>query len=507
MTAYEKLMDDRKKLVEKIIKNMENGAIFQKGWNSIILSPQNPVSDVYYLGGNRLRLMEKAIEANYKDPRWVTFNQAKENGWHVKKGEKSVLCEKWIYTKKEKDQNGNEVEEKLSKPFPSFFYLFNAEQIEGIPPLEIKQNTKEENFKIANDFIKSSECLIKEVAQDQAFYSPNIDEIVLPLREAFKSEESFLRTTLHEMSHSTGHSSRLNRDFSGEFGSPSYAREELVAELSAVFTQARLGIKLEGEHFNDHTAYLKSWIGILKENPNELFQALSKAEQASERLYTNYLEYQKISEKETLTKEDPFKTLEVTLHFSEYDFGIPDETTLKGSEAYNLLEKIIKFDIEQNIRQTLILDGNDDIPGLLYYKTDLSIVDENIKYKNFRVDLGDLEFGGEEKVSKALAHRLLKYIEISSDELKNRPQEMEKFYKRPVEELKKELEERKVVIDNFIEKFCEKEKILENSKNISTNFEFKDKTDKIFEFEKEDKTLNSSWNSKINNDKFNGMER
>ena len=84
---------------------------------------------------------------------------------------------------------------------------------------------------------------------------------------------------------------------------------------------------------------------------------------------------------------------------------------------------------------------------------------------------------------------------------------MEKFYKRPVEELKKELEERKVVIDNFIEKFCEKEKILENSKNISTNFEFKDKTDKIFEFEKEDKTLNSSWNSKINNDKFNGMER
>ena len=95
------------------------------------------------------------------------------------------------------------------------------------------------------------------------------------------------------MGHSTGHESRLNRDMSGVFGSESYAKEELVAELCSIFTQARLNIKLEGEHFNDHTAYLKSWIGALKNDPSELFRAATKAEEASKRLYNNYLEEKK----------------------------------------------------------------------------------------------------------------------------------------------------------------------------------------------------------------------
>ena len=138
-TAYDIVMDERKKLVEKIIENMENGdIIFKKGWDVSLLRPQNPVSEVMYLGGNRLKLMNEAIENNYKDPRWVTFAQAKANGWNVKKGEKGTRCEKWIFTKtvKEKDENGNitEKEEKLDKPFPTYFTVFNAEQIEGIPP-------------------------------------------------------------------------------------------------------------------------------------------------------------------------------------------------------------------------------------------------------------------------------------------------------------------------------------------------------------------------------------
>ena len=95
------------------------------------------------------------------------------------------------------------------------------------------------------------------------------------------------------MCHSTGHESRLNRDLTGFYGTKKYSKEELVAELGSVFTQARLNIQLEGEHFNDHTAYLKSWIGALKNDPSELFRAATKAEAASERLYNNYLEREK----------------------------------------------------------------------------------------------------------------------------------------------------------------------------------------------------------------------
>ena len=81
------------------------------------------------------------------------------------------------------------------------------------------------------------------------------DEIVLPLRESFKDSESFLSTALHEMIHSTGHESRLNRKKENMFGSSEYAKEELVAELGSVFLQGDLGIKLEGEHLQDHSNY------------------------------------------------------------------------------------------------------------------------------------------------------------------------------------------------------------------------------------------------------------
>ena len=134
MTAYDRIMEDRKRLVERLIENMENGdLIFKKGWDVSLLRPTNPVSGANYLGGNRLRLMDAAIERNYKDPRWMTYKQAQEKGWHVKRGESGVLCEKWIYDKKikETDENGKTIEKdvKLEKPFPSYFIVFNAEQI------------------------------------------------------------------------------------------------------------------------------------------------------------------------------------------------------------------------------------------------------------------------------------------------------------------------------------------------------------------------------------------
>lgn len=470
-TAYDIVMDERKKLVEKIIENMENGdLLFKKGWDVSLLRPQNPISEVMYLGGNRLKLGMEAVLNDYKDPRWVTFNQAKEKGWNVKKGEKGTRCEKWIFTRtvKEKDENGKiiEKEEKLDKPFPTYFTVFNAEQIEGIPPLELITADKEQTYEIAEDFIASSECPIKELAQEQAFYSPSKDEIVLPLREAFKSKEAFLRTTLHEMGHSTGHESRLNRDMSGVFGSESYAKEELVAELCSIFTQARLNIKLEGEHFNDHTAYLKSWIGALKNDPSELFRAATKAEAASERLYNNYLEREKELIKElektnniTEEKEKPlFRGLVVAYEYSERELGVPDNTTFRGEEAYNFIKKLMEEDIKQNKIQKMIDSGIEVPEGSSYYdKTYLSISYRGYDTKRIRIDIGDLEFGGKNKVSDGLEYRL----KLFPNEILENKEQWAKMHQVTPKEIEAEAKNMLDRIDKIMVTFRGHEKKLE----------------------------------------------
>lgn len=436
MNGIEILKEENRKLVEKIIENMKKGYIFKPDWEASVLRPQNPVSEAIYKGRNKLTLMIQALEKGYDDPRWLTFNQAKEKGWHIKKGERGTRCVKVISTEKvkEKDEKTGElveVERELAQRKYNFFTVFNANQIEGIPPLEKIKPDKSQISEIINDVIASSECPIKFVAQTSAFYSPSKDEIVLPLRVAFKSEESFLATTLHEMGHSTGHESRLNRDIKNTFGSKDYAKEELVAELCSVFTQARLNVKLEGEHFNNHSAYLESWIKVLEEEPNILFKVAREADKASERIYNNYLEKEKEvikqlnkeiantdkpkeSENNNITEEKEkqrrfFRGLVIDFYWAEKDLGIKENITLRATEAYKFLEKLIKEDIEQNKRQNYLMEeekkGN-FIPGALYYKTKLAIQYAGYKTGDIHIDLGDLEFGGKTKVSDALEERL-----------------------------------------------------------------------------------------------------
>lgn len=292
-SAREIVENSRREIVKEVIENMKNGYVFSKDrWNKEAIRPQNPVSKAKYQGSNRFRLAFQSIKHGYKDPRWVTFLQAKENGWKIKDKEKGTLCEKWIWEQEinEKDEEGNEkkviVERKI--PIVNYFLLFNAEQIEGIPEFKKEKLEQTELEKIANDFIKSSECEIVEIAQEKSYYSPSEDKIVLPLREYFKSEESFLATLFHEMSHSTGHSTRLNRNIINRFGTVDYAKEELRAELGAMFMEADLNLDLKGENKTDHTNYLKSWISVLEDNPDELFKASNDSSKISERLIDNY---------------------------------------------------------------------------------------------------------------------------------------------------------------------------------------------------------------------------
>lgn len=294
-TPYELVMESRRELVEKIVAEMEKGIRPSKAlWqNHISQRPYNPLSGYLYRGGNWMRLAYTAKVENYEDPRWMTYKQAKDAGYQVRRGEKSVLLEKWIFekTRKVKNEQGEieEIKERLEHPIVNYFRVFNAEQMDGIEPLpEVTPMEHNQMLQTAEDFMKSSECEILEVKQDWAFYDSYRDRIVLPPRDYFKNQESFLSVVLHEMAHSTGHESRFNRPMMGAFGTREYAKEELNAELSSAFIQDDLGIRLEGELMEDHAGYLASWIQVLRDDPNVLFQAVKQADRISEFLVKNY---------------------------------------------------------------------------------------------------------------------------------------------------------------------------------------------------------------------------
>lgn len=301
-SSFDKVMESRKELVNSILENLKkNSRLLPPNWNKDAMRPQNPVSKVYYRGGNRFRLMNAAINNGYKDPRWCTYKQAKENGWQVQKGTKGVLCEKWILYKEVeavnnegiviKDDKGEPIKKfvELDRPYVNYFSLFNGENITGIPKLELPTLTYDDTIKIAEEFIQSSDCPIKEIAQEQAFYDPINDHIVLPLRNSFITNEDFLRTTLHEMAHSTGHPDRLNRPMMNMFGTPEYAREELNAEIGAIFTKFDLGIDFDEGYIEErHKQYIKSWISIFENDSNEFFRACTNADKISQHLNHNY---------------------------------------------------------------------------------------------------------------------------------------------------------------------------------------------------------------------------
>ena len=202
--------------------------------------------------------------------------------------------------KQKVDEQGNKVfaVEELSSPYCNYFKLYNAKQFENFPELE-KPNLMErwndkELLDVADKFIASSECPISEVNKNINAYLPRTDEIYLVPREQFKSAESFLGTVLHEMSHSTGHEKRLNRELTIFKDSKNekndkerYAMEELVAELSTTFIEADLGINLDFQS-EDHLAYMGSWIDTLKKEPNILYKVCKSANMSSELIMDNY---------------------------------------------------------------------------------------------------------------------------------------------------------------------------------------------------------------------------
>ena len=291
----------REELVKKLCDAMENGtAQWQKTWTDGD-APFNAVSGRSYHGINSINLaLNSQVLGHPEDPRWCTFDQAKEKGWHVKPGEKGTLVEFYKFDEKPKvDEFGDPVlnedgkQEVEKSVLVRNYVVFHASQIEGIPAYEPPSRNPIETSEKAERILKESGAEIRH-GGNEAFYSMTGDYIQVPERGQFKSQADYYSTALHELGHWTGHPSRLNRETSSDMNSETYAKEELVAEISSMFVSAETGIPQAQEHFDNHAAYVDHWVKAIKEDPNALFRAVNQAQKASEEI----LKYERVRERE-----------------------------------------------------------------------------------------------------------------------------------------------------------------------------------------------------------------
>lgn len=286
-------------IADRLIEQIKtNKAPWQKPWQGIETSNTLPINlntNKPYRGMNLINLMSVAEAYGYKDNRWITYKGAEKLGAQVRKGERATNIHYWKFTEEVtlKDEDGKPVldkegkqvtvQKKLDKPRVFFANVFNAEQIDGLPPKEqtIKVLGEWERHQRAEEILEASGVKIRHKNGDSAYYKPREDEITLPLKKQFPTADGYYVTALHELGHATGHPSRLNRDLSGGFGSENYAKEELRAEMASLFIGQELQI---GHDPGQHFAYLKHWVNILEDDPKEIFRAARDAD-----LITSYV--------------------------------------------------------------------------------------------------------------------------------------------------------------------------------------------------------------------------
>ena len=572
VNKYQELANKFADLIE------QNEAPWQKPWSGQGFLPYNIKSEIEYNGMNLFNLMMVAEARGYEDNRWLTFLQASELGAKVRPGEKGMHI-MFLQTKenvKEIDEiTGEEkiVTVKLEKPRAMWSVVFNAEQCEGLPAYQEKLITFNPIEK-AEEILNNSGATIIHKKQNEAFYDTVTDTITLPLKEQFKSPEAYYRCALHELGHWTAHEKRNNRDLSGSFGSESYAREELVAEITSFLVGTQCGLGHEPNENN--VAYLKSWAKEIRDDPSYLFKAVKDADKAAQLILGKNLEmfkeiekeqeqvmenhnklqenlvtyinvpkeekdhakelgakwdrnnmcwfipadkdlslfdkweridekdlaarkekllqqqevnkqskvtyinvpkeekdqakalgakwdrnnmcwfvpadkdlslfdkWERIDEKDLIARKEQlhqnkkendtekgfFKDLAVKFAWSEDDFGIKDNTMLKGVEAYEFLDKLVKKDAEQNKIQERKLNG-ENIDGLYFYKTKFAINYKSHNSEIIHVDIGDLEFGGKAKVSEAIEFRATigSAILIPKEEMQSFKKEEERYLK------------------------------------------------------------------------------
>lgn len=266
-------------VTDRIISQLEQGVIpWHKPWTGTQSGAVSGATGKPYSLLNQM-LLGKSGE-------WYTFTQIQKLGGKVRKGEKSSMVVFWkhIPVKEKRPETGESIEHCI--PMLKYFNVFHVSQCEGIEPKSIDPDQIQEipadetADAIISDYLLRSSVILEHVKGDDAFYSPHADRVQLPLREQFLNMAEYYSTAFHELIHSTGHSSRLNR-LSGKafFGNEEYSKEELVAEIGAAALLNHVGIETPSS-FKNSSAYIQSWLRALQNDKRLIVTASGAASKA-----------------------------------------------------------------------------------------------------------------------------------------------------------------------------------------------------------------------------------
>lgn len=268
-------------VTDAIIAELEKGNVpWRKPWSA--WSYMNAKTGHCYRGINPWLL----ALGGFKDPRFLTYRQAQDIGGNVRKGEKSSMVVHFTWVVKRNPEDKDEIQ----GMYPSFkkFSVFNVEQCEGLDPAKLVSLADLEKRR-ANRRLTS---IYEEYANgpalchggERAFYMPSADSVTMPEIDRFESSFHYEHTLAHELVHSTGHASRLNRKgitTGAKFGSPAYALEELIAEIGAAMLMTEHAIM---EDLPNSAAYVQSWLKALKDDKSLVIRAASQAQKAAEHI-------------------------------------------------------------------------------------------------------------------------------------------------------------------------------------------------------------------------------
>lgn len=277
-------------VLKKVFDALENGVIpWHKPWKSSSMLAQNLISQREYTGINGFILN---TVSPYSSPYWATIKQIGQLGGRVNKGEKSTAVAFWKSTQKDIQNVDTQETEKRTFLLARYYNIFNTEQCQLPASLLEKIQTRIEKARgetYTHIPIEACEKIVEGYANkpviehggDMAYFRHDTDTVRMPERSSFPQLSEYYSTLFHELTHSTGHSSRLARRQEGElrrFGDCDYSKEEMIAELGASALCGHAGI--ENTTINNSAAYIRNWLKVLKDDTSLLVSSASKAEKA-----------------------------------------------------------------------------------------------------------------------------------------------------------------------------------------------------------------------------------
>lgn len=285
--------DVYQQITDMVIESLENGdIIWQKSWNSFGL-PKNISTNRNYRGWNVFWLSFHSRQHEFETPYYITFNQAKALGGSIKKGAKATTITHWatveIKSQISEIKNKETGEIKKSHPtklIPITHYVFNIAQTEGIdfPEVDTLYRTNAEQIEACEKVVSEMQNKPQLItAGDKAYYAPIADTVTMPDMRLFLGNEEYYSTLFHELAHSTGHKSRLNREELNSysaFGAENYSKEELTAEMTATYLSGITNI--ENKTIKNSTAYIQGWLKALKNDKTLVIKAACQAQKAAD---------------------------------------------------------------------------------------------------------------------------------------------------------------------------------------------------------------------------------